>query len=70
MPHFRSRRREDQATRALDARHVGAEVGEQHARELDRADAGEFDDPDPGQWPAHRGASGGSIISTHTYTYN
>lgn len=30
---------------------TGAEVGEQHARELDRADAGEFNDPDPGQWP-------------------
>ena len=56
MQHFRSRRREDLATGALDARHVGAEVGEQHARELDRADAGEFDDPDPGQWPALTGA--------------
>jgi len=46
VQHFRSRRREDLATGALDARHVGAKVGEQHARELDRADAGEFDDPD------------------------
>jgi len=53
--------------RALDTRHVGAAVGEQHARELDRADAGEFNDPDPGQWPAHRRASEASAISAHLY---
>jgi hypothetical protein len=56
------------AAGALDTRHVGAEVGEQqHARELDRADAGEFDDPDSCQWPAHRRASNGSVISGHLY---
>ena len=44
-----------------------AEVGEQHARELDRADAGEFNDPDPGQWPAHRRTSEVSAISAHLY---
>jgi len=30
-------------------------------------DAGEFDDPDPGQWPAHRRASNVSVISAHLY---
>ena len=64
---FRSRRVVHLAAGALDARHVGAEVGEQHAAELYRADAGEFDDPDPGQWPAHRRASKVSVISGHLY---
>ena len=67
VQHLRSRRCEDLPAGALDARHVGTEVGQQHARELDRADAGEFDDPDPGQWPAHRRASNVSVISGHLY---
>jgi len=31
---------------AVDAHHLGAQVGQQHAAERRGADAGDFDDPD------------------------
>ena len=33
----------------VDAQHLGAEIGEQHARELHRADVRQLDDPDAGE---------------------
>src|SRR3954469_21905071 len=38
-----------QSARATHAHHVGAEVGEDHARVRARPDAAELDDPDPRQ---------------------
>ena len=38
--------------RAVDAQHLGAEVGEQHARELHRPDVRQLDDPDARERPA------------------
>ncbi len=35
------------AVGAVDAQHFGAEIGEQHPRELHRADVRQLDDPDP-----------------------
>ena len=38
---------------ALDAHHVGAEVGEDHRRVRSGADAGQFDDSQSLQWSRH-----------------
>ena len=35
----------------VDAQHLGAEIGEQHPRELHRPDVRQLDDPDPGERP-------------------
>ena len=51
------------AAGTVDAHDVRAEVGQQHARERRRADAGELDDAQPGERPGHA-VTGCSLGST------
>ena len=47
------------AGRRLQLDHVGAQVGEQHARERPGRDVGELDDPDPSQRVSRQGPVSG-----------